>query len=83
MGEIMLVSVTADKTSQIDLRTIADWTIRPRLLATGGVSQVVVIGGEYKHYQVLADPYKMKYFGVSMSERWNQLKGNIPSINLM
>ncbi|HRA72885.1 MAG TPA: efflux RND transporter permease subunit, partial [Flavobacterium sp.] len=68
MGEIMLVSVTADKTSQIDLRTIADWTIRPRLLATGGVSQVVVIGGEYKQYQILASPQKMNYYNVSLSE---------------
>ena len=68
MGEIMLVSVTADKTSQIDLRTIADWTIRPRLLATGGVSQVVVIGGDYKQYQILASPQKMNYYNVSLSE---------------
>lgn len=68
MGEIMLVSVTADKTSQIDLRTIADWTIRPRLLATGGVSQVVVIGGEYKQYQILASPEKMNYYNVSLTE---------------
>ena len=68
MGEIMLVSVTADKTSQIDLRTLADWTIRPRLLATGGVSQVIVIGGEYKQYQILASPQKMNYYNVSLSE---------------
>ena len=68
MGEIMLVSVTADKTSQIDLRTIADWTIRPRLLATGGVSQVIVIGGEYKQYQILASPQKMNYYNVSLNE---------------
>ncbi|MFN7015134.1 MAG: efflux RND transporter permease subunit, partial [Bacteroidia bacterium] len=68
MGEIMLVSVTADKTSQIDLRTIADWTIRPRLLATGGVSQVVVIGGEFKQYQILASPQKMNYYNVSLNE---------------
>ena len=50
MGEIMLISLTADSTSKMDLRTIADWTIRPRLLATGGVAQVVVIGGEFKQY---------------------------------
>lgn len=68
MGEIMLISVTADETSQIDLRTIADWTIRPRLLATGGVSQVVVIGGEFKQYQILASPQKMNYYNVSLNE---------------
>lgn len=68
MGEIMLISLTADSTSQMDLRTIADWTIRPRLLATGGVAQVIVIGGEYKQYQILASPQKMKYYGVSLDE---------------
>jgi len=68
MGEIMLISLTADSTSQMDLRTISDWTIRPRLLATGGVAQVVVIGGEYKQYQILASPQKMNYYQVSLSE---------------
>lgn len=68
MGEIMLISLTADSTSQMDLRTIADWTVRPRLLATGGVAQVVVIGGEYKQYQVLASPTKMNYYNVSLPE---------------
>ncbi|TXK50051.1 efflux RND transporter permease subunit [Pontibacter qinzhouensis] len=68
MGEIMLISVTGDSTSQMDLRTLADWSIRPRLLATGGVSQVVVIGGEYKQYQVLASPQKLKYYNVSLHE---------------
>ena len=68
MGEIMLISLTADSTNQMDLRTIADWTIRPRLLATGGVAQVVVIGGEFKQYQVLASPAKMKHYNVSLPE---------------
>ncbi|PHQ57534.1 MAG: CusA/CzcA family heavy metal efflux RND transporter [Lutibacter sp.] len=68
MGEIMLISLTSDSTSQLDLRTIADWNIRPRLLATGGVSQVIVIGGEYKQYQILASPQKMKYYNVSLNE---------------
>jgi CzcA family heavy metal efflux pump len=68
MGEIMLISLTADSTSKIDLRTIADWTVRPRLLATGGVAQVIVIGGEYKQYQVLASPTKMKHYEVSFPE---------------
>jgi CzcA family heavy metal efflux pump len=68
MGEIMLISVISDSTSKLDLRTVADWTIRPRLLATGGVSQVVVIGGEYKQYQVLASPQRMKRFNVSLEE---------------
>ncbi len=68
MGEIMLISLTADSTSQMDLRTIADWTLRPRLLATGGVAQVVIIGGEYKQYQILASPQKMDYYDVTLSE---------------
>ncbi len=68
MGEIMLISLTADSTSQMDLRTMADWLLRPRLLATGGVAQVVVIGGEYKQYQILASPQKMGAFGVSLTE---------------
>jgi CzcA family heavy metal efflux pump len=68
MGEIMLISLTADSTSNMDLRTLADWTIRPRLLGTGGVSQVVIIGGEFKQYQILASPQRMKHFNVSLKE---------------
>lgn len=68
MGEIMLISLTADTTSPMDLRTLADWTIRPRILATGGVAQVSVIGGDYKQYQILADPAKMKHYGITLEE---------------
>lgn len=68
MGEIMLISLTADSTNLMDLRTIADWTVRPRLLATGGVAQVVVIGGEYKQYQILASPTKMMHYNVSFQD---------------
>jgi CzcA family heavy metal efflux pump len=68
MGEIMLISLTADSTSQMDLRTIADWYVRPLLLATGGVAQVVIIGGEYKQYQILASPQKMNFYGVTLTE---------------
>lgn len=68
MGEIMFVSLTADSTSKMDLRTIADWVIRPRLLSTGGVAQVIVYGGEYKQYQILADPQKMLYYKVSLDD---------------
>ena len=52
MGEILLIGLTSDSTSQMELRTIAEWTIRPALLATGGVSQVTIIGGDFKQYQV-------------------------------
>ena len=68
MGEIMLISLSSDTTTPMDLRTIADWNIRPRLLATGGVSQVIAIGGEYMQYQILASPQKMKYYNISLNE---------------
>ncbi len=68
MGEIMLISVAGTATSKMDTRTIADWNIRPLLLSIGGVSQVVVIGGEYKQFQILASPQKMNYYNVSLSE---------------
>lgn len=68
MGEIMLISLSSDSASPMDLRTLADWNIRPRLLATGGVSNVIVIGGEYKQYQILASPQKMKYYNITLSE---------------
>lgn len=68
MGEVMFIGLTAESTNQLDLRTIADWTIRPRLLATGGVAQVTVIGGDYKQYQILASPQKMAFYNVTLSE---------------
>lgn len=68
MGEIMLIAVTSDSSDFMETRTVADWNIRPRLLSTAGVANVVVIGGEYKQYQVLADPVKMKHFGVTLNE---------------
>lgn len=68
LGELMIIGLTADTTSMQDLRTIADWTIRPRLLSTGGVAQVAVMGGDIKEYQILMDPGKMRRHGVSMDE---------------
>ena len=68
LGELLIIGLTAENTSTTDLRTIADWTIRPRLLSTGGVAQVAVIGGEVKEYQILLDTRRMKHRGVSMDE---------------
>ena len=80
LGEMMIIGLTVDEasesrddsrttsTTQMDLRTIADWTIRPRLLSTGGVAQVAVIGGDIKEYQILLDPARMKHYGVSLGE---------------
>lgn len=71
VGILMRIALTSDKTSQMDLRTIADWTIRPRLLATPGISQVIVIGGGVKQYQVLVDPLKLKDYNVTLDAVMN------------
>ena len=68
LGEMMIIGLTADSTSLLDLRTLADWTIRPRLLSTGGVAQVAVIGGDIKEYQIQLDPARMKHYGVGLDE---------------
>lgn len=68
MGEVMTIGLSSDSTSLLDLRTIADWVIRPRLLSTGGVAQVTVIGGDIKEFQILLDPGRMKHYGVGLNE---------------
>lgn len=68
LGEIMIIGLTSDSTSMQEVRTLADRVIRPRLLSIGGVSQVAVIGGEIKEYQILLDPERMKYFNVTLNE---------------
>ncbi len=68
MGEVMFIGLTADSTSAGSLRTLADWTIRPRLLATGGVAQVSVLGGELMEYQIRLHPDRMRHYGVSLNE---------------
>ncbi|MDR2120854.1 MAG: CusA/CzcA family heavy metal efflux RND transporter [Tannerella sp.] len=68
LGEMMIIGLTADSTSLQELRTLADWTIRPRLLSTGGVAQVSVLGGEIREYQILLDPQKMKHSDVSLAD---------------
>lgn len=74
MGEIMLLGVRSDSMSPMELRTLSDWTIRPRLKAIGGIANVVVIGGDYKQYQVFANPEKLKHFGVSLNELLDKVK---------
>jgi CzcA family heavy metal efflux pump len=68
MGEVMLLALSSDSLSPMELRTLADWTIRPRIKALGGIANVVVIGGDFKEYQVLADPQKMQFYDVSLAE---------------
>ncbi len=75
MGEILFIGLQSDSTDDMTLRTIADWQIKPLLLATGGVSQVTIIGGDYKQYKVLADPYKMMHFKVSLDEMAEVCRG--------
>ncbi|ADV45211.1 efflux RND transporter permease subunit [Bacteroides helcogenes] len=71
LGEMLIVGLTADSTSMLDLRTIADWTIRPRLLSTGGVAQVAVLGGDIKEYQIQLDPERMRHYGIALDEVMN------------
>lgn len=68
MGEIFFVGMQADSTSMMDLRTIAEWNVKPLILATGGVSQVTIIGGDFKQYHVLANADKLKFYGISLNE---------------
>lgn len=68
LGEVMIIGLSSDSTSLLDLRTIADWTIRPRLLSTGGVAQVAIIGGDIEEYQILLNSGRMKHYGVTLDE---------------
>ena len=70
MGEIMLVGLVShnDKVDALELRSLADWTIRTRLLSIPGLSQVSVIGGDVKQYQVMLDANKMVYHGVTFEQ---------------
>lgn len=76
MGEILFIGLQVDSTqstaghhtSMQDLRTLAEWVVKPTILGTGGVSQVTIIGGDYKQYQILADPIKMKAYGVTLDD---------------
>lgn len=75
LGEVLIIGLTSDSTSMQDLRTLADKNIRPRLLSLGGVSQVAVIGGDIKEYQIQLDISKMKYYNISMNEAIDATKG--------
>lgn len=75
LGEIMIIGLTADSTSLLDLRTIAERVIRPRLLSIGGVSQVAVIGGDIREFQICLDPDRMRHFDVSLDEVMESLEG--------
>jgi len=68
MGEMMLIAVSSDSISTMDLRTLSEWQIKQRLLAVNGVAQVIVMGGDVKQYQALLNPEKMRYYGISLED---------------
>lgn len=68
LGEVMLISLTSDTIDAMEMRTLADWVMRPRLLAIGGVAQVVVIGGDVKQYQIQIDPNRLQHYNITLSE---------------
>lgn len=74
MGEIMLIGVSSDRHSELDVRSVVDWSIRRRLLAVPGISQVIPIGGGKKQYQVLVDPDKLHARDISLQEVLHAVK---------
>jgi len=81
MGEVMLLGITSDSLPLMDLRTQADWVIAPRIKAIGGIANVIVLGGEYKQYQVHAHPEKLKYYDVGLGELLDKVESanlNVP-----
>ncbi|MFK7924117.1 MAG: efflux RND transporter permease subunit [Bacteroidia bacterium] len=81
MGEIMLLGLHSDSLSAMELRTLADWTIRPRLKSIGGVANVVVIGGEYKQYQILINPEKLRFYQLSLEEVLDKVRAANTSVS--
>ncbi|SMH61567.1 efflux RND transporter permease subunit [Azospirillum agricola] len=68
MGEIMLLAMSGDGVSPMEVRELADWVVRPRLLAIPGVSQVIPIGGEIKQYRVAPDPARLHDLEITTDE---------------
>lgn len=68
MGEILIVGLTAEQTSQQELRTIADRVMKPQLLSIGGVAQVTVMGGDVKEFQILLNPDLLRYYNLSLND---------------
>lgn len=76
MGQIMMIGVSSDTTSAAELRTLADFTIRRRLMSIKGISQVIPMGGERKQYQVLISSAKLKQFNLSVNDIDNALQSS-------
>lgn len=75
LGEVMIIGLTSEEKTPTELRTMAEWNIRPRLLSVGGVAQVSIIGGDVKEYQILVEPGKLQHYNVSFTELINTVKG--------
>ena len=75
LGELLVIGLTAETTTMEELRTIADWNVRPRLLSTGGVAQVAVMGGDLKEYQIQLSPERMKQYGTGLDDVIYAVKG--------
>ncbi|MFT7588311.1 MAG: Cu/Ag efflux pump CusA, partial [Limisphaerales bacterium] len=80
MGEVMLLAVYSDSLSPMKLRTLSDWTIRPRLKTIGGIANVFVIGGDFKQYQVLVNPEKLKYYNIGLEEFYEKVQESNVSV---
>lgn len=74
MGEVMLLGITSDSLSPMELRTFSDWIIRPQIKSLGGIANVIVIGGDYKQYQVIANPQKLKHYGIGIEDLLEKVK---------
>ncbi len=74
MGEILLVAMTSSEATPMELRELADWTIRPRLLNIPGVAQVIPIGGEVRQYRVTPDPIRLRNLALSIEDITNSLE---------
>ncbi|MBI1827262.1 MAG: efflux RND transporter permease subunit [Planctomycetes bacterium] len=74
MGEIMLVGLRSEVLSPMDVRSLADWTLRPAFLSVAGIAQVTVMGGQVRQFQVLADPEKLRRFELTLSDLEEALK---------
>ncbi len=81
LGEMLIISLTADSTSLMDLRTLADNTLRPRLMGTGGVAQVSVLGGDAKEFQILLHPQRMRHYGVTLNDVMEATEGMSQNTN--
>lgn len=73
MGEIQMIGMSSDSLSGIEMNTLANWYIKPRLLAVEGVAKVIIYGGQEKEYQILASPAKMKLHHVSLEELYDAI----------